>query len=598
MSIRLKSPRLISQHPRSGVRCATRNGSPFSQPGLVASLLATWLCVVPNLAAQDHATAILSVPAKMLDPERSPASPTESATPTGMMAPPAATLPAQRRPQYQSGYQRSEQLSQFAQGEIRFVLLAPELQNSQGHPILVRVVANIDGRPFTEQRKQLATLLLSDENSASGSAPSTSDDENELATTSQLDPSRETQSFASGSAVDTSTTAGNDQEPKQGDSEETEAGESPEPELATNAYRLSTEADEVARRYAEATGEPLSEEEANWIVTHWTEGPALLLLHPYFQAFRANERPAFRVLDRDRDNTISTKELESAVQSLEECDANRDQIVDVMEIAAVAAKLRDISPAPASDTPLLLLVDDLRGIAKDSEQLFRTLKPFDSNKNGRIEDVEVDELLQAEPDIDLTVDFDTTDPNASRLTLTASSLPDPHAEPSPFSASINLTVSDRPLQFIAIQGPASRQVSLGAVQDGYPLLPSLDPNDDGRFTIRERRELNERLADFDTNEDGVISSNEAIAPIRICIGLGGTAHRELAGVRASRTMTGRTPAITGPDWFVRMDRNKDNDLSRNEFSGNDEQFQALDADQDELISASEANDFDQAANTQ
>ena len=37
-----------------------------------------------------------------------------------------------------------------------------------------------------------------------------------------------------------------------------------------------------------------------------------------------------------------------------------------------------------------------------------------------------------------------------------------------------------------------------------------------------------------------------------------------------------------------MDRNKDNDLTRGEFPGTDEQFAAIDADGDELISAEEA----------
>ena len=33
----------------------------------------------------------------------------------------------------------------------------------------------------------------------------------------------------------------------------------------------------------------------------------------------------------------------------------------------------------------------------------------------------------------------------------------------------------------------SDQISIGAVNDGYPMLPDLDPNDDGRLTVRELR---------------------------------------------------------------------------------------------------------------
>ena len=128
--------------------------------------------------------------------------------------------------------------------------------------------------------------------------------------------------------------------------------------------------------------------------------------------------------------------------------------------------------------------------------------------------------------------------------------------------------------------------------DGYPLLPALDPNDDGRLTVRELRELNQALQTFDKNHDGALTIDEAQAPIRVCFGLGSTVHRELAGIRNVARKQMSAPVI-GPEWFVRMDRNKDNDLSRGEFPGTDEQFQTLDANSDDLISAAEAVDFDQ-----
>jgi hypothetical protein len=88
--------------------------------------------------------------------------------------------------------------------------------------------------------------------------------------------------------------------------------------------------------------------------------------------------------------------------------------------------------------------------------------------------------------------------------------------------------------------------------------------------------------------------DETQAPIRVCFGLGPIIHRELAGIRSVH----RTPAMpptSGPEWFVRMDRNKDNDLTRGEFPGTDDQFAAMDADGDELISADEALAYDRKA---
>ena len=120
--------------------------------------------------------------------------------------------------------------------------------------------------------------------------------------------------------------------------------------------------------------------------------------------------------------------------------------------------------------------------------------------------------------------------------------------------------------------------------------PVIDPNDDGRFTVRELRSLNERLATFDANADGSLTLNEARSTLRVCFGLGPLVHTELSGIRSLAPVQ-TTPEIPGPDWFVRMDRNQDHDLVRKEFNGNNEQFAAYDADSDGLISAEEAENF-------
>jgi Ca2+-binding EF-hand superfamily protein len=53
-----------------------------------------------------------------------------------------------------------------------------------------------------------------------------------------------------------------------------------------------------------------------------------------------------------------------------------------------------------------------------------------------------------------------------------------------------------------------------------------------------------------------------------------------------------TQAARGPEWFRKMDRNGDGDVSPREFLGTDEQFRAIDADGDGLISVEEAEAYD------
>jgi Ca2+-binding EF-hand superfamily protein len=72
--------------------------------------------------------------------------------------------------------------------------------------------------------------------------------------------------------------------------------------------------------------------------------------------------------------------------------------------------------------------------------------------------------------------------------------------------------------------------------------------------------------------------------------MGPFAHQALAGIRSVNSSA--KSLVSGPEWFVRMDRNKDGDLTRNEFPGTDEQFDRLNADGDEFVSAEEASEYD------
>jgi Ca2+-binding EF-hand superfamily protein len=369
---------------------------------------------------------------------------------------------------------------------------------------------------------------------------------------------------------------------------------------------------ERLRQSMKVTGEAPTADEVRWTLSNWIDGPTLLLLNDNFQCFRAHQRPEFVILDRDRDGILSAAEIQSAVRSFQECDLNRDNIIQFTEIARAAVDVRDATLA--APVHLITLLPDAATAATAFERLAAAKSPkdspailprFDRNGNGRFDAEELMELRKSPADLSLTIAFNSKQPDKSRLTLTAvaAEIAGAVQNATVDQLGITLSIGGVAVNFQAVQAGASDgasdrasdhasdQVSIGAVSDGYPLLPDLDPNDDGRLTVRELRGVPGRLASFDRNQNGSLSADETQAPIRVCFGLGPTVHRELAGIRSVHRAPAMPPT-SGPEWFVRMDRNKDNDLTRDEFPGTNEQFAAIDGDGDELISADEALAFD------
>ena len=352
-------------------------------------------------------------------------------------------------------------------------------------------------------------------------------------------------------------------------------------------------------RYTQSTGASPSVDEVRWLLTNWVDGPLLLFLNDNFQRFRADQQPVYKVLDRDRNGMVSVEELSQSVASFRECDLNRDDVVEATELAQAANDPRD-KPTVSSTGKLVYRLPDevtatifLRRLAVGyaaADASPPTVPRFDFDGDGVLSAEELKQLHERPADIRLKIEWITSQPDASRLVIEGfgdefASLRD-SAKRNP--ASLTLKFATFNLEFLAAQGSSSDQISIGAVNDGYAMLQEIDPNTDGRFSIRELRQLQERLTAFDRNSDGQITSDETHPTFRVCIGLGPTAHQPLALLREVNAPTAATQ-VSGPEWFTEMDKNKDYDLTRQEFPGTDEQFKKLDADSDELISSVEAN---------
>lgn len=603
----------------------------FSERGgtalAVAAAIGITFCgfAVLNVSADDRAPS-LSVPVKVL-PALGNAESEMANVPVTTRPRPQPTTPGGRLPQYQLGhhYRTIPTEAELNNPTLRLILALP------AQPILIDATITIDGLPYLMVRERRIQQVLED---AAKPAPVVAAVEPEAGDERVVDDASaasESSPAASENAPAAPAKGGTNSEetkPSEGNVEEHEDGEpeadpdsaaedkaDPPAEEAESAgqpvspptvpeYSLPPTVAERVRRFVAATGEEATVDEVRWMLTNWVDGPVLLMLNDNFQRFRANQRPVFNVLDADRDGVISAAEVANSVVAFEKCDFNRNDIVEYTELAKVADDPELRKSQLAGPGKLIFRIPDEQSAVAMYRRIAARYSPaepgaqpllprFDVNANGKLDAEELAVLRAAKPDLSLTITFHSDDPTASRIEMTgaASTMSAASAGEGVAAGSISLPIGGTTVAFSAVQSDASDQISIGAINDGYPILPVIDPNEDGRFTIRERRKLVDSLLKFDRNLDGSLSTDETQATIRVCFGLGPQVHRELVALRQVNPKS-NTPVVTGPDWFVRMDRNKDNDITDKEFSGTDEHFAELDTDRDALVSAQEALDYD------
>ena len=139
------------------------------------------------------------------------------------------------------------------------------------------------------------------------------------------------------------------------------------------------------------------------------------------------------------------------------------------------------------------------------------------------------------------------------------------------------------------------RIDVSVRQDGKTLFSLLDQNADRRLTMRELKDGFETLREFDTNDDERLMESELGTTYILEFGLGQAEALRIDAMRGMNMAPGSTDAVLpgvsglgGPEWFRRMDRNQDRDVSRREFLGPRQIFTQLDVDADGLLSAAEA----------
>lgn len=133
---------------------------------------------------------------------------------------------------------------------------------------------------------------------------------------------------------------------------------------------------------------------------------------------------------------------------------------------------------------------------------------------------------------------------------------------------------ERVPQATAIQARVSRA--------GDPLLDTLDLSGDSRLGLREMRAAAEQLAALDTDGDDRVAAHEI--PVSYVV------QFRIGNDRSERGRRRRVPEPPAdwPRWFVRMDRNRDGDVTVKEFLGDREAFESLDTNGDGFIEPAEA----------
>jgi Ca2+-binding EF-hand superfamily protein len=137
--------------------------------------------------------------------------------------------------------------------------------------------------------------------------------------------------------------------------------------------------------------------------------------------------------------------------------------------------------------------------------------------------------------------------------------------------------------------PQASQVAANVASQGNSLFQTLDQTGDSRLSLREMRGASERILALDKDEDGQITQREIPATFTVTFGLGnsGLGYR-VVQVGAMPGGAAPAPAGKGPEWFVRMDRNSDGDVTLKEFLGDEAEFKQLDTNADGFIEAKEA----------
>lgn len=291
------------------------------------------------------------------------------------------------------------------------------------------------------------------------------------------------------------------------------------------------------------------------------------------------DEPVFAAHDIDGDGTFDMGELSAFLRKpaphltieaeLFESKAGKPRLLVVEDGIGAAGKKDSASPARLALAVGTIGVDlktsivRARNDASDNRNFYTLeFRRVDADKNKYLSEQEFAQLPQ------LNAEFKAVDRNGD-----------------------GMVVLEELLAYIGQDVAASQShVELSISHDGKSVFELLDRNRDNRLDRRELTNAFDRLREYDRDGDDAVTAVELAGRFSGSFEFG---RPNLFRNAAMTSRGGNTAPIVnaptaGPEWFRKMDRNRDGDVSRREFLGPLAIFAKLDADGDGLISAAEA----------
>lgn len=306
-----------------------------------------------------------------------------------------------------------------------------------------------------------------------------------------------------------------------------------------------------------------------------------------------------KALDADQDGLLSKTEIEGAASALKRLDTNDDELIGVGELVPNATYPGNWA-AQALSTGA---ESDLSSNGDGSLILKRVATPegIQNKKHTAVWQISLGERISALPlkmdaeacceswsipgpmqelFTELSETIANSDPNSPQETTEQTSRRDRRPDRSWLTPLAdrdgNGTLTQAEIdQWLALQKQLIQGQALIGVYSGGGLFELLDANHDAGLSLRELKTMWQRLEKAECTSGNRVELNRVPHVVLFVVSQG--YPETLAKVQTSEI-----------EWFQVMDRNRDSDVSRREFTGSPAAFDKLDLDHDGLISPEEA----------